>query len=94
MSAWAGVRRNTSRDLRYFRVTDKGRLFLRRAIPRVFLKLYKASLKYYAKTCRQDIASARRSLKSGTKEALSVIDVNDFSCYGISGNIRKIKKGV
>ncbi len=81
------------RDLRYFRVTDKGRLFLRKAIPQVFLKRYQDSLKYYAKTYRQDIASAHRSMKSGTKEALSAIDVNDFSRYGISGNIQKFRTG-
>jgi DNA-binding PadR family transcriptional regulator len=82
------------RGLRYFRITDKGRLFLRKAIPQVFLKRYQTGIKELAKTYRQDVASARSSLKSGTKEALSAIDVNDFSRYGISGNIRKFKTGV
>jgi DNA-binding PadR family transcriptional regulator len=90
------------RRLTYFRVTEKGRLFLRQAIPQVFLKrcragleslkkTYRQDLKNLAKTYRQDIASVRSSMKSRTKEALSAMDVGDFSRYGISGNIRKFR---
>jgi DNA-binding PadR family transcriptional regulator len=81
------------RGLRYFRITDKGRLFLRKAIPLVFLKRCQAGIKELAKTYRQDVASARSSMKSGTKDALSALDVNDFCRYGISGTIRKFRIG-
>jgi hypothetical protein len=81
------------RGLRYFRITEKGRLFLRKAIPQVFLKRYQAGIKELAKTYRQDVASARSSMKSGTKDALSALDVNDFWRYGISGNIQKFRTG-
>jgi len=81
------------RGLRYFRITAKGRLFLRKAIPLAFLKRYKAGIKELAKTYRQDVASARSSMKSGTKDALSALDVNDFWRYGISGTIRKFQLG-
>lgn len=40
------------RGLRYFRITDKGRLFLRKAIPQVFLKRYQTGIKELAKTYR------------------------------------------
>jgi hypothetical protein len=33
-------------------------------------------------------------MKSGTKDALSALDVNDFWRYGISGTIRKFSIGV
>jgi DNA-binding PadR family transcriptional regulator len=82
------------RGLRYFRITTKGRLFLRKAIPLAFLKRYQAGIKELAKTYRQDVASARSSMKSGTKDALSALDVNDFWRYGISGTIRKFSIGV
>ena len=81
------------RCLRYFRITTKGRLFLRKAIPLAFLKRYQAGIKELAKTYRQDVASARSSMKSGTKDALSALDVNDFWRYGISGTIRKFRIG-
>ena len=81
------------RGLRYFRITDKGRMFLRKAIPLVFLKRYQAGIKELAKAYRQDVASARSSMKSGTKDALSALDVNDFWRYGISGNIQKFRTG-
>lgn len=92
------------RRLTYFRVTEKGRLFLRQAIPQVFLKRYQAGIKELAKTFRRDIknltnthrqnlADARTSMKSRTKEALSVMDVGDFSRYEISGNILKFRTG-
>ena len=81
------------RDLRYFRVTDKGRLFLRKAIPLVFLKRCKASIKALEKAFRKDVSATRSLMKSETKDALSEINVNDFSSYGISGNIRKFRTG-
>lgn len=79
------------RDLNYYRITEKGRSFLRKALPVVFTKRYHNDINELAKTYRKDLATALTSMKARTKEALLAMDLNDFNRYGISGNISKFK---